>query len=104
MGLGIWECGLRIWDLRYNIRMRDVDWVQFLIRAAVTILKYMLLGAVIVGGIGVLIAIAAAVFGNAGPLTMGYVAGIAGSYAKLGLFGGGLIGLLYGLLTQGSYS
>ena len=44
---------MRIWDLRYNIRMRDVDWVQFLIRAAVTILKYMLLGAVSVGGIGV---------------------------------------------------
>jgi hypothetical protein len=90
--------------LRYNIRMRDVDWVQFLKRAAFTVLKYMFLGAAIAGGIGVLIAVASAVFGNAGPLTPEYVAGIAGSYAKLGLFGGGLIGLLYGLLTQGSYS
>lgn len=95
---------MRIWDLRYNIRMRDVDWVQFLLRAVITVLKFMFLGAVIVGGIGVLIAVAAAVLGSAGPLTLGYVAGIAGSYAKLGIFGGGLVGLLYGLLTQGSYS
>lgn len=90
--------------MRYNKAMRDNEWVQFLTRAAVTILKYMALGALIVGGIGVLIAVAASLFGDAGPLTVNYVAGVAWNYAKVGIFGGGLIGLLYGLLAQGSYS
>ncbi|MFN2107998.1 MAG: hypothetical protein ACK2U5_04565 [Candidatus Promineifilaceae bacterium] len=84
--------------------MRDRDWVRFLLRAAVTVVKYMVLGALIMGTIGVLIAAAAAIFANGGPLTVGYVAGIAGNYVKVGLFGGGIVGLLYGLLAQGSYS
>jgi len=84
--------------------MRDRDWVGFLLRAAVTVVKYMVLGALIMGTIGVLIAAAAAIFANGGPLTVGYVAGIAGNYVKVGLFGGGIVGLLYGLLAQGSYS
>ena len=84
--------------------MRDADWLQFLKKASLTVLKYMVLGAVIAGGIGVLIAVVASIFGGAGPLTVDYVAAIAWNYAKVGLFGGGLVGLLYGLLTQGSYS
>jgi hypothetical protein len=84
--------------------MRDRDWVRFLLRAAVTVVKYMVLGALIMGTIGVLIAATAAIFANSGPLTVGYVAGIAGNYVKVGLFGGGIVGLLYGLLAQGSYS
>ena len=82
--------------------MKDIDWAQFLMKAALSVIKYMVLGAVIMGSIGVLIATAAATFGNAGPLSLSYVIGIAWNYAKIGLFGGGLIGLLYGLLTQGS--
>ncbi len=88
----------------YNIEMRDKEWVQFLLRAAVTVVKYMVLGALIMGALGVLIAVAAALFADGGPLTVGYIAGIAGNYVKVGLFGGGIVGLLYGLLAQGSYS
>jgi hypothetical protein len=84
--------------------MRDKDWAQYLLRAALTVVKYMILGGLIVGAAGALIAVAAALFGNAGPLTAGYVAAIAWSYAKIGIFGGGIVGLLYGLLAQGSYS
>ena len=88
----------------YNNEMRDKDWVQFLLRAALTVVKYMVLGALIMGTIGVLIAVAAAIFANGGPLTIGYVAGIAVNYVKIGVFGGGIVGLLYGLLAQGTYS
>jgi hypothetical protein len=88
--------------MRYNVMMRDVDWVNFLKSAALTIIRYMLLGAIIFTGIGFLVAIFAAVFGDAGPLSTAYVAGIVWSYAKIGLFGGGIIGLLYGFLAQGS--
>ena len=86
------------------MHMRGADWLQFLKKAALSVLKYMVLGAVIAGGIGVLIAVAASIFGGASPLTVDYVSAIAWNYAKVGLFGGGLIGLLYGLLAQGSYS
>ena len=86
------------------MHMRDADWLQFLKKAALSVLKYMVLGAVIAGGIGVLIAVAASIFGGAGLLTVDYVSAIAWNYAKVGLFGGGLIGLLYGLLAQGAYS
>jgi hypothetical protein len=84
--------------------MRDNDWVEFLKKAALTVIKYMVLGAVIMGMVGVLIATAAAIFGEAGLLSLSYVTGVAWNYVKIGLFGGGLIGLLYGLLTQGSGS
>jgi uncharacterized membrane protein YraQ (UPF0718 family) len=82
----------------------EKDWVRFLLSFLKVVLKYMLLGALIVGGFGVAIAVAAAVFGGRGPLTAAYVAAIAGRYVLLGLFGGGIIGMLYGLLGQGSYS
>lgn len=82
--------------------MRDNDWVQFLKKTALTVIKYMVLGAIIMGLFGVLIATVAAIFGDAGPLSLSYVMGIAWNYIKIGLFGGGIIGLLYGLLTQGS--
>jgi hypothetical protein len=82
--------------------MRDVDWVNFIKKAALTTLRYMIFGAIIMAGIGILIALSAALFGGAGPLSLEYVAEIAWSYAKIGLFGGGLIGLLYGLLAQAS--
>jgi hypothetical protein len=82
----------------------EKDWVRFLLSFLKVVLKYMLLGALIVGGFGAAIAVAAAVFGGRGPLTAAYVAAIAGRYVLLGLFGGGIIGMLYGLLGQGSYS
>ena len=81
-----------------------MDWANFIKKATLTTLRYMIFGAIIMAGIGILIALAAAIFGGAGPLSLAYVAGIAWSYAKIGLFGGGLVGLLYGLLSQGSYS
>jgi hypothetical protein len=71
-------------------------------KAALTTLRYMIFGAIIMAGIGILIALAAAIFGDAGTPSLSYVARIAWNYAKIGLFGGGLIGLLYGLLAQGS--
>jgi hypothetical protein len=82
--------------------MGDVDWVNFLTKAALIVIRYMAIGAIILGGIGVLVAVAASIFGNADPFSWAYVAGIAWNYAKIGLFGGGIIGLLYGLLTQGT--
>jgi hypothetical protein len=82
--------------------MQDVDWVKFLRDAALTTLRYMVIGAIIMGGIGTIIAVLASQFGSTGPLSISYVAGIAWSYAKIGLFGGGILGLIYGLLTQGS--
>lgn len=84
--------------------MRDNAWKKYLKKAVLTVLRYMIFGAILFSGIGVFIALAAAIAGDAGPLSLAYVAGIAWSYAKIGLFGGGLIGLLYGLLSQGSYS
>ncbi|MFN2135324.1 MAG: hypothetical protein ACK2UK_05180 [Candidatus Promineifilaceae bacterium] len=84
--------------------MRDKDWVRFLWRALLTVLRYMLIGAVLLGAVGALIAAAAAMFADGGPLTLEFVWSIARQYALIGLFGGGLVGLLYGLLGQGSYS
>lgn len=52
-------------------------------------------------GIGILIALAAAVFGGARPLSLESVAGIAWSYAKIGRLGSGLIILLYRLFARG---
>ena len=83
--------------------MRDKDWLRFLTKAGLIVLRGMILGAIIVGGIGLLIAAAAAFFGGAGPLTPAYLAPIVLNYVQVGLFGGGIIGLLYGLLSQGSY-
>ena len=57
--------------------MKDADWVQFLKKAALTVLRYMIFGAIILVGLGILIALAASIFGDAGPLSLEYVAGIA---------------------------
>jgi len=88
--------------MRYNWLMNDAEWVKFLKSAAFTMLHFMIIGTIILGGIGILIAVAASQLGDAGPLSWNYVAVIAWNYAKIGLFGGGILGLLYGILSQGS--
>ena len=84
--------------------MPSQDWMQFVIRAAKTVLSYMAVGGLLVGSIGLLIALGTAVFGGTGTPETASVAAITWNYAKLGIAGGGIIGLLYGLLAQGSYS
>lgn len=84
--------------------MPSQDWMQFVIRAAKTVLRYMVIGGLLVGGIGLLIALATAAFAGSGTPEATFVAGVTWNYAKLGIAGGGIIGLLYGLLAQGSYS
>jgi hypothetical protein len=84
--------------------MPTQDWMRFVIRAATTVLRYMIAGALLVGGIGFLIALGTAVFAGSGDLNTAALAAVTWNYAKLGIAGGGIIGLLYGLLAQGSYS
>ncbi len=82
--------------------MRDKDWLRFIVTAVKTIIRAMILGAAIAGGIGLLIA-AAAAFSDPRSMSLDTIGAIAWNYARVGLFGGGIIGLLYGLLAQGSY-